>query len=157
MNEIIQKQNEELIKVIYKAPALITLYVASQVSSGHLEPSEERSAKIYLSILCNQGDDELQDYFLEVKKTFEDDLEQLNKELPSNSDKRKDEIEMRLKPVKRFITTLPPSLGSRFREALLSIIIHSRNANNDILLSVVLPFISENLMKLEDERLRRIL
>ncbi len=157
MNEIIQKQTPELRNTIYKAPALITLYVASQVSTGYLEPSEERSAKIYLSILCHQGNEELQDYFLEVKKTFEEDLHLLNKELQADPEKRKDEIETRLKPVKRFITTLPSSLGSRFKEALLSIIIHSRNANNDTLLSVVLPFISEDLMKLEDDRLRRIL
>lgn len=157
MNEIIQKQKPELRKLLYKAPALITLYVASQVSSGNLEPSEERSAKIYLSILCNQGPEKLQDYFLEVKNTFEEDMAKLNKELPSDSEKRKDEIESRLKPVKKFIATLPASLGIQFKDTLLSIILHARNANNDTLLSVILPLISENFIKLEDERLRRIL
>jgi len=157
MNEIITNQALELQTVIYKAPALITLYVVSQTGGGHLDPSEEKSAKMYLSILSNQGPEELQDYFKEVKQTFEQDLNGLNKELPANSDKRKEEIELRLKPVKNFILTLPSAQGVVFKEALLSFIIHSRNANKDTLLSVILPFISDDLMKIEDERMRRIL
>lgn len=157
MNEIIQKQDQKLTTVIYKAPALITLYVASQVAKGHLEHSEEKSAKIYLSILCNQGPEDLLDYFKEVKQTFEQDLKGLNEELPTDSEMRKKEIEQRLKPVKKFISQLPSSQGIVFKDTLLSFIIHSRNANEDMLLSVILPFIADDLMKLEDERLRRIL
>ena len=39
MNEIIKKQNQELQNIIYKVPALVTLFVASQVAEGR---SEER-------------------------------------------------------------------------------------------------------------------
>ncbi len=157
MHLIIQRQTPELQSVIFKAPALITLYVASQVSTGNLEPSERKSAKIYLSILSNQGADELRDYFSEVKKTFDNDLNRLNKELPADSEKRKDEIEQRLKPVRKFIASLPSSLGIMFKDALLSIIMHSRNSNNDTLLNVVLPIISDELIKIEDKRMREIL
>ncbi len=157
MNEIIQKQEEELQSAIYQTPALITLYVTSQVGQGHLEPSEERSAKVYLSIICNQGPEKFQDYFRKVQQTFEQDLKALNEELPKDSDKRKVEIEQRLKPVKEFISTLPSSQGIVFKDTLLSFIIHSRNTKEDTLLSFIYPLVSDNLMKLEDERLRRIL
>jgi len=89
MNEIIQKQDQELKDIIYKVPALITLYVASQVAEGHLVPAEEKSAKIYLSILCHQANETLQDYFKKVKESFDENIELLDKELPKNPEERR--------------------------------------------------------------------
>ncbi len=157
MNEIIQKQNQELRNVIYKTPALITLLVASQVAEGHLVPTEERTAKIYLSILSNQADEALQDYFQEVKKTFDDDIKTLNEELPEDTKKRKEKIEQLLQPVKTFLFQLPSSLGVVFKDALLGFVLHARNFTQDTLESVVFPFVSDDLRKIENERLRKIL
>jgi len=157
MNEIIEKQNQELRNVIYKVPALITLFVASQVAEGHLVPAEEKTAKVYLSILSNQADEALQDYFQEVKKTFENDIETLNKELPKNTKKRKEKIEQMLQPAKTFLAQLPSPLGIVFKDALLGFVSHARDSRQDFLESVVFPFVSDDLRKIENERLRRIL
>ena len=157
MNEIIQRQDQELRNVIYKVPALITLFVASQVAKGHLVPTEEKKAKIHLSILSNQVEEELQDYFQEVKKSFDKDIEILDKELPKDTQKRKEKIEQLLQPVKTFLSQLPPSSGVVFKDALLGFVLHSRDSRQDILEGVVLPFISDDLRKIENERLRRIL
>ncbi len=157
MNEIIQKQNQELKDIIYKVPALITLFVASQVAKGHLVPTEERMAKVYLSILSNQANEALQDYFLKVKKTFESDVKTLNEELPKETLKRKEKIEQLLQPAKIFLAQLPQPLGVVFKDALLGFVSHTRDFRQDILESVLLPFISEDLRKIENKRLRRIL
>lgn len=156
MNKFIKNQNEELQKLIYKAPALLTLYVVSHRGKS-LGPSEERSAEIYLSVLCNQGPDEFREFFEEVKKTFNDDLDHLNKELPKGQKERKFEIENQLVPVKHFLDKLPLNQGVAFRDALLGFITHARSFVGDALESVMLPFISDNLRKIEDERMRGIL
>ncbi len=157
MNEIIKKQDQELRNIIYKVPALITLFVASQVAEGHLVPTEERTAKVYLSILSNQAEEALQDYFQEVKKTFESDIETLDAELPKDTKKRKEKIEQLLQPAITFLTQLPSPLGVVFKDALLGFVSHARDFRQDILESVILPFISDDLRKIENERLRRIL
>jgi hypothetical protein len=156
MNELIQKQKEDLKDLIYKVPALLTLYAVSHRGES-LEPSEERSAAIYLSVLCHQGPELLRDFFLEVKKSFTDDLYQLDQELPKGHEERKKEVEIRLIPVKRFIAALPGGEGVVFKDALLGFITHARSAVGDTLESVMLPFISDNLRKIEDERMRWIL
>ncbi len=157
MIEIIQKQNEELQKIIYKVPALITLYVASQVAEGHLVPAEEKSARIYLSILCNQANESLKDYFIKVKESFINDIEMLDKELPKDSDKRKEKIEQLLKPVKTFLYQIPDPTGILFKDALLGFVSHARDYRQDTLEGVVFPFVSDELRRIEDKRLRRIL
>ncbi len=157
MNEIIKKQDRELRNIIYKVPALITLFVASQVAEGHLVPTEERTARVYLSILSNQADEALQDYFQEVKKTFENDIEVLNKELPKGTKERKEKIEQLLQPAKTFLSQLPAPLNIVFKDALLGFVSHARDYRQDILESVILPFISDDLQRIENERLRRIL
>jgi len=157
MNEIIKKQDQELQHVIYKVPALITLFVASQVAERHLVPREERTAKIYLSILSNQADEALQDYFQEVKKTFENDIKTLDEELPKDAQKRKEKIEQLLQPAKIFLSQLPPRLSVMFKDALLGFVSHARDYRQDLLESVMLPFISDDLQKIENKRLRRIL
>lgn len=157
MNEIIKKQNQELRDVIYKVPALVTLFVACQVAEGHLVPTEERTAKVYLSILSNQAEEDLQDYFQGVKKTFESDIETLDKELPKDTKKRKEKIEQLLAPVKTFLAQLPSPLGVVFKDALLGFVLHARDLRQDTLEGVMLPFISDDLRKIENERLRRIL
>lgn len=156
MNELIQKQKEELKELIYKVPALLTLYAVSHRGES-LEPSEERSATIYLSVLCHQGPENLRDFFVEVKKSFTDDLYQMDRKLPKGHEERKKEIESRLFPVKRYIATLPGGQGIIFKDALLGFITHARSAVGDTLESVMLPFISDNLRKIEDERMRWIL
>ena len=157
MNEIIKKQNQELQNIIYKVPALVTLFVASQVAEGHLVPTEERTAKVYLSILSNQADEALQDYFQEVKKTFDDEIKVLDEELPKDTKKRKEKIEQLLKPAITFLSQLPSPLGVVFKDALLGFVSHARDYRQDILESVMLPFISDDLRKIENDRLRRIL
>jgi hypothetical protein len=157
MNEIIKEQDQKLRDVIYKVPALITLFVVSQVAEGHLVPTEERTAKVYLSILSNQADEALLDYFQEVKKTFESDLETLDAELPKDTKKRKEKIEELLQPAKAFLAHLPSPLGVVFKDALLGFVSHARDYRQDILESVMLPFISDDLRKIENDRLRRIL
>ncbi len=157
MNEIIKKQDPELRNVIYKVPALITLFVASQIAEGHLVPAEERTAKVYLSVLSNQADEAFRDYFREVKKSFGEDIETLNKELPEDTKKRKEKIEQLLQPVKIFLSQLPPSSGIVFKDALLGFVLHTRDFRQDTLESIVLPFVSDDLRKIENERLRRIL
>ncbi len=157
MNEIIQKQDQELRSVIYKVPALITLFVACQVAEGHLVPTEEKTAKVYLSILSNQAEEDLQDYFQEVKKSFDEDIKILDKELPKDTKKRKEKIEQLLQPVKTFLSQLPSSLGVVFKDALLGFVLHARNFRQDTLESVILPFISDDLRKIENEHLRKIL
>ncbi len=157
MNEIIQKQDQELKDIIYKVPALITLYVASQVAEGHLVPAEEKSAKIYLSILCNQANESLKDYFIKVKESFDEDIEMLDKELPKDSDKRKEKIEQMLKPVKTFLYQVPEPTGILFKDALLGFVSHARDYRQDTLEDVVFPFASDELRKIENERLRKIL
>lgn len=156
MNKFIKNQKEELQKLIYKAPALLTLYAVSH-RDKHLGPAEERAAAIYLSVLCNQGPDEFQDFFKEVKKSFNDDIELLNNELPKGQKERKTEIEERLKPVKHFLDRMPEHEGAVFRDALLGFITHARSFVGDTLESVMLPFISDNLRKIEDKRMRGIL
>ena len=157
MNEIIKKQNQELQNIIYKVPALVTLFVASQVAEGHLVPTEERTAKVYLSILSNQADEALQDYFQEVKKTFDDEIKVLDEELPKDTKKRKEKIEQLLKPAITFLSQLPAPLRVVFKDALLGFVSHARDYRQDILESVMLPFISDDLRKIENDRLRRIL
>ncbi len=157
MNEIIKKQNQGLQNVIYKVPALITLFVTCQIAEGHLVPTEERTAKVYLSILSNQADEALQDYFQEVKKTFENDIEILNKELPKDTKERKEKIEQLLQPAKTFLSQLPSPLGVVFKDALLGFVSHARDSRQDILESMIFPFVSDDLRKIENERLRRIL
>ncbi len=156
MNEIIQEQKEELRTLIYKAPALLTLYAISH-RGEHLENCEERSATIYLSVLSNQGPRQFKDYFMEVKKHFTENLVKLDQELPKGHDERQLEIENRLLPVKRFIAALPASQGIAFKEALLGFITHARSALADTLESVLLPFVSDNLRKIENQRMRFIL
>ena len=156
MNEVIQNQKEELKELIYKVPALLTLYAVSH-RVKHLEPSEERSATIYLSVLCNQGPDDFKDFFTEVKKTFSDDLSRLDSELPKGQEARKTEIENLLLPVKHFINKLPKDQGVIFKDALFGFVTHARSVVGDTLESVMLPFVSDNLRKIEDERMRGIL
>ena len=156
MNEIIKNQDKELQEVIYKAPALLTLYAVSH-RNKNLEPMEERAAAIYLSVLCNQGPDEFQDFFREVNKTFGNDLSYLNEVLPKGQEERKTEIENRLLPVKRFINELSEEQGVVFKDALLGFITHAKSAVGETLESVMLLFISDNLRKIEDERMRGIL
>lgn len=156
MNELIRNQNRELKELIYKTPALLTLYSICH-RGKRLEPSEERSASIYLSVLCNQGPDELKEFFGDVKETFNEDLDRLNKELPKGQEERKNKIEEQLLPVKHFIMNLPGGQGVLFKDALLGFITHTRSAVGDALESVMLPFISDNLRKIEDERMLKIL
>ncbi len=156
MNKFIKKQKAELQELIYKTPAYLTLYAISH-RDKHLEQSEGRSAGIYLSVLCNQGPEEFKDFFKEVKETFNDDLNTLNKELPKGQKERKTEIEERLVPVKHFIDKIPGNQGIVFRDALLGFITHARSYVGEALESVMLPFISDNLRKIGDERMREIL
>ncbi|MBN2638354.1 MAG: hypothetical protein JXR65_04635 [Bacteroidales bacterium] len=157
MNEIIQNQDQELQRVIYQIPALITLYAISHRGEKHLDPKEEKSAAIYLTVICNQGPEKFKDFFKEVKKTFKKDLHELNEELPGETENRKAEIEKRLLPVKTFLKDLPETHEVPFKDALFGFATHTRSVVGDTLESVMLPFISDNLRKIEDERLHRIL
>lgn len=157
MNEFINVQDQDLQKVIYQTPALITLYALSNRDENHLNSREEKSAVIYLTVICNQGSDKFKDYFKEVKKTFKKDLHELNEELPGETENRKAEIEKRLLPVKKFIKELPETHQVPFKDALFGFATHTRSVVGDTLESVMLPFISDNLRKIEDQRLRRIL
>ncbi len=157
MNEIIAEQPKELREVIYRAPALISLYVAARLGEGHLASSEIKSVKQYASILSHQGPDDVQDYYKEVRKTIVNDIEELDQQLPDDKNERQKEIEKRLQPVKAFISKLPVETGEVFKDTLLSFIIHARNATEDTMVSFVLPFVMDELVKLEDERLQKLL
>lgn len=157
MNQIIAEQPKELKELIYKAPALISLYVAARLGDGHLASSEIKSVKQYASILSHQGPDDLQDYYKEVRKSIVYDIEELDKQLPDDKNERQKEIEKRLQPVKAFISKLPVESGEVLKDTLLSFIIHARNATEDTMVSFVLPFVMDELVKLEDERLQKLL
>ncbi len=157
MKEFIEKQDKETQALVYKAPALITLFVASSIENGKLSPVEEKSAKKYIYILSYESDEALADYFQHVEKTFEDDILELDKILPKNTAERKERIEEMLDPVRTFIDQLPESIGVVFRDDLLGFIKHTRNVRHDTLEAIVLPIISDELKKYEETRLRRLL
>ena len=157
MIELIQDQDHELQQLLFQTPALITLYEVSHRGVKHLDPIEEKQAAIYLTVICNQGPEKFKDFFKEVKKSFKHNLHALNEELPGEAEKRRAEIEKRLRPAKKFIAQLPETHQTSFKDALFGFATHTRSVVGDTLESVILPFISDNLRKIEDERLHRIL
>jgi len=132
-NNLTVQENEALLKF----PAYISILAAS--SNDKLDEAEKKTAIKFAHTKTFSCDPLLSDFYQEVEKVFEKNIEQLDKNLPKEKDKRNTAIKKELLKLEKTVKKLGNEYISVINHSMESFKEHVSRAHHNILVDFIFP------------------
>lgn len=138
-SNLTQQETDQLLKF----PLYISLLAAN--ADGKMDNEEKKSAIKFTHIKTFSSDPKLKDFYVEVSKTFEQDIDALDKQLPKERHERQAAIENELSKLKAILLKLPKEYQSIMLHSMQSYKDHVSHAHYNVLESFVLPIVIQGI------------
>ena len=132
-------------EMLLKFPAYISLLAANR--DGILDDAEKKSAIKLAHIKTYTSDPLLIDFFDEVDKSFENDIEQLDLELPKGKENRDEAIRSELLKLEMILLKTGEEYFTAMHESMRSFKEHVSKAHHNVLVDFVFPLQIKGLRK----------
>lgn len=127
------QENEALLKF----PAYVSLLAAS--INGKLDEAEINSAIKFSHIKTYSSDPLLADFYNEADKVFENNIEQITKNLSTEKDNWKASIESELLNLENIVSKLGNEYASTMQRSMKSFKDHVAKAHDSVLADFIIP------------------
>lgn len=124
-------------RVLLKFPAFISLLVAN--SDNKLDEAEKKSAIKFSHIKTYSCDPLLADYYKEADKVFENNIQQLDKDLPITKPARDAALKKELFKFEKIILKLGEEYASVMHRSMKSFKDHISQAHHSVLVDFIFP------------------
>ena len=124
-------------EVLLKYPVYISLLAANSIK---LDETEIRAVIKLVQTKSFSSDTLLADYFKEVCESFENNIDQLDKELSRNSDKREEAIKIEILNIEKILLKLNEKYASAMQHSMEIIKDHVLKAHNNMVDDFILSF-----------------
>ena len=124
-------------KALLKFPAYITLLAAN--FDGLLDKAEKKEAIKLEHIKTFSADPLLKEFYLEADKVFKNNLEQINKKLPKERDRRETAIKVELVKLEKIILKMGEDYTSAMHRSMKSFKDHVSKAHHNVLIDFIFP------------------
>ncbi|MGN6568646.1 MAG: hypothetical protein ACTHJ0_11865 [Flavipsychrobacter sp.] len=128
---------------LLKFPLYISLLAAN--ADGKMDNEEKKTAIKFTHIKTFSSDPKLKDFYAEVSKTFEQDIDTLDRELPKERHERQAAIEGDLSKLKEILLKLPKEYQAVMLRSMQSYKDHVSHAHYNVLESFVLPIVIQGI------------
>ena len=132
-NTLTKQEKETLLKF----PAYITLLAAD--SDGLLDKAEKKEAIKLEHIKTFSADPLLAEFYMEADKVFENNLEQIDKNLPKGKSSREASIKNELTRIEKIISKLGEDYTSVMHRSMKSFKDHVSKAHHNVLIDFIFP------------------
>jgi hypothetical protein len=133
------QENERLLKY----PAYISLLAAN--NDGILDEEEKKAAIRFSHLKTFSSDPFLIEFYNETDKVFENNIEQLDKNLPKEKEKREKAIKKELLKLEKIVLKLGKKYTSIMHCSMKSFKDHVSKAHHNVLIDFIFPFIIPGL------------
>lgn len=124
-------------EAILKFPAYVSLLAAS--INGKLDEAEINSAIKFSHIKTYSSDPLLADFYNEADKVFENNIEQITKNLSTEKDNWKASIESELLNLENIVSKLGNEYASTMQRSMKSFKDHVAKAHDSVLADFIIP------------------
>jgi hypothetical protein len=124
-------------KALLNFPAYISLLAAN--GDGVLDETEKKSAIKFTHIKTFTCDPLLVEFYKETDKVFENNIEQLDYELPKGKDSREAAIKKELLKLEKIILKLGEDYTSIMHRSMESFKEHVTKAHHNVLVDIIFP------------------
>jgi glutamyl-tRNA reductase len=124
-------------KMLLKFPAYISLLAANW--NDKLDDVEKESAIKLAHIKTFSCEPLLAEFYKEADKVFEKNIEQLDKDLPKEKEKRATAIELELSHLEKIVSKLGKKYVSVMHNSMKSFKKHVSKAHNSVLVDFIFP------------------
>lgn len=125
--------NEKLLKF----PAYISLFAADR--DDKLDEAEKESAIKFAHTKTFSCDPLLTEFYNEADKVFENNIDQLDKELPKDKDSREAAIKKALLNLEKIVSKLGEKYASTMSHSMKSFTEHVSKAHHNVLVDFIIP------------------
>jgi hypothetical protein len=132
--KLTESENKELLKF----PAFISLLAAN--NDNKLDTTEKQSAIRFSHIKTYSSNPLLAEFYEEAEKTFENNIEQLDKALPIEKTERDAALKSELKTLEKIVLKLGEEYVTVFQQSMNSFKEHVSQAHHNVLVDFILPF-----------------
>lgn len=139
LENLTKQETDQLLKF----PSYISLLAAN--ADGRMDDEEKKTAIKFTHIKTFSSDPKLKDFYAEVNKTFEQDINMLDKELPKERHERQAAIENELSKLKEILLKLPNEYQAIMLHSMQSYKDHVSHAHYNVLESFVLPIVIQGI------------
>jgi hypothetical protein len=129
--------SEQEYQELLKFPAYISLLAAN--SDGKMDETEKKAAIRFSHIKTYSCDPLLSEYYEEADKTFEQHIEQLDRELPKEKKQRETIIKTELLNLEKLVLKLGEDYTSAMRRSMKSFKEHVSKAHRNVLVDFIFP------------------
>jgi hypothetical protein len=133
-NELPEREKEQLLKF----PAYVSLLAASYHNHG-MDEKEEKTAIHFIHVRTYQSDPVLTEFFSDAEKEFEENLIQLNHDLPREKVAREAALRREMSKLEEIVSTMDSEFGKALHESMLTYREHVAHANKSLLEYLVFP------------------
>ena len=127
------RENEALLKF----PAYISILAAN--SDGILDEAEKKAAVSFAHLKTFSCHPLLTEFYLEAEKDFENNLEQLDKELPKEKGSREEAVKKELLHLDKIVLKLGKVYSSTMHHSMKSFKEHVFKAHHSVIVDFILP------------------
>ncbi|HRH85029.1 MAG TPA: hypothetical protein PK210_12395 [Bacteroidia bacterium] len=142
MNEL-KKLNLQEKEMLLKAPAYVSLLAAN--ADAGMDETEKRVAIEFSHIKTFSCHPMLREFYHEVEKTFNTNIEQLNNQLPKDKVERKNAINVELAKLESIFIKLGNEYAATLHRSFISFSEHVSKAHKSVLESFIIPLYIKGL------------
>jgi hypothetical protein len=137
MNEL-EKLTPQEKELLYKAPAYVSLLAAN--ADGKMDEEEKKSALETSHIKTFSCLPALKEFYDEVGKSFENNIQQLNNTLPSERVQRNEAITKSLAELESIFAKLGNEYAEKLHTSFVAFSEHVSKAHHSLIASFLFPF-----------------
>lgn len=130
-------------KALLKFPAYISLLAAN--NDGRLDEAEKKAAIKIAHVKTFSGDPLLAAYFREADKVFENNIGQLDNDLPKEKAGREATIKLELSKLEKIVLKLGKDYASAMHRSMKSFTVHVSKAHHNVLADFIFPMPIEGI------------
>lgn len=124
-------------EALLKFPAYISLLAADR--DDKLDEAEKESAIKFAHTKTFSCDPLLTEFYSEADKVFENNIDQLDKELPKDKDGREEAIRKELLNLEKIVSKLGEKYTSTMSNSMKSFTEHVSKAHHNVLVDCIIP------------------
>ncbi len=131
----------EISKSEYEKLLLFPVYVSllAANASGNIDNKEKDSAIAYAHFKTYASNPELIDFYMDVDKTFAEQITQIDSNLPDEKDSREVEIKMHLNTLEQILAKLDNASRKIMHHSMASFKDHVSNVHHNVLVDFIFP------------------
>ncbi len=138
--ERLSKHEKEM---LLKAPAYVSLLAAN--SDGEMDETEKKSAIKFSYVKTYSCVPSLREFYSEVEKVFDTNIEQLDNELPKGKEERENQIKKELDKLAPILSKLGSEYAAALHHSFTTYAEHVSKAHNSVITSFLIPFYIKGL------------